>query len=61
MGTIAISTLEIGSMLIGGLIGKFLIPKSDGSKCCSAEDSCTIRTKINELREQLSKLEELLG
>jgi hypothetical protein len=55
VGTIAISTLDIGAMLVGGLISKFL-PKVVAAKCCSGEEKDAVLAKIDELTEDLATL-----
>jgi hypothetical protein len=67
MGTIAISALDIGSVIIGGLILKFserLHPApapqtacpNDG-KCCTVDEKAVLKAKIAAARIQLDQLE----
>ena len=62
MGTIAISALDIGAMLVGGLIAKFLpkvvSDKTAGKKCCSGEEAALIVVKIDELMADLQKIRD---
>jgi hypothetical protein len=58
MGTIAIGVLDIGALLIGGIIGRHVQPNV--TKCCSAEEKEAVLAKISEVEGLLAKLKEVL-
>ena len=62
MGTIAISALDIGALILGGIIGKVLPKVVSGGECgpdcvCSADEKSAIKAKIAEVRGLLDQLE----